>query len=61
KFRMISVPVPARDLSAAQVVDGKLLIGTSGYGVLVRELGDDLFPAPAAPEETQPVAGASGG
>ncbi len=50
KFRVITVPVPARDLSAAQVVDGDLLLGTSGYGVLVRELGDDLFPAPADPE-----------
>ena len=31
-------PVPARDVAAALVVDGKLLLATSGYGVLVRTL-----------------------
>jgi photosystem II stability/assembly factor-like uncharacterized protein len=58
KFRVFEVPVPARDISAALVVDGKLMLGTSGYGVLVRELGDDLFPAPAEPAT---VAAGSGG
>jgi photosystem II stability/assembly factor-like uncharacterized protein len=58
KFRVFEVPVPARDISAAQVIDGKLMLGTSGYGVLVRELGDDLFPAPAEPAT---VAAGSGG
>jgi photosystem II stability/assembly factor-like uncharacterized protein len=38
KFKVLDVPVPARDISAALVVDGKLLLGTSGYGVLVREV-----------------------
>lgn len=38
KFRLLEVPVPARDISAALVIDGKLLLGTSGYGVLVRPL-----------------------
>lgn len=38
KFEALAVPVPARDLSAARVLDGKLLLGTSGYGVLVRDL-----------------------
>ncbi|MBV8201677.1 MAG: hypothetical protein JOZ15_13730, partial [Acidobacteria bacterium] len=38
KFRVLPVPVPARDIAAALVVDGKLLLATSGYGVLVRDL-----------------------
>jgi photosystem II stability/assembly factor-like uncharacterized protein len=38
KFRRLPLPVPARDVAAALVVDGKLLIATSGYGVLVRGL-----------------------
>jgi photosystem II stability/assembly factor-like uncharacterized protein len=58
KFRVIEVPVPARDVSAALVVDGKLMLGTSGYGVLVRDLGEELFPAPVAPA---PVAAGTGG
>ena len=36
----LEVPVPARDLSSALVLDGRLLLGTSGYGVLVRELDE---------------------
>lgn len=39
KFRAIDVPVPARDIASALVVDGRLLLGTSGYGLLVRDLG----------------------
>ncbi len=62
RFRMISVPVPARDLSVAQIVDGNLMIGTSGYGVLVREVAHDLFPDPApAAQPEAPVAGAGAG
>jgi photosystem II stability/assembly factor-like uncharacterized protein len=57
KFRIFPVPVPARDISTAAVVDGRLMLGTSGYGVLVRELGDDLFPGPA---DTATVAAGSG-
>jgi photosystem II stability/assembly factor-like uncharacterized protein len=38
KFRVLPVPVPARDVVAALVVDGKLLLATSGYGVLARRL-----------------------
>ncbi|HEX4960095.1 MAG TPA: YCF48-related protein [Thermoanaerobaculia bacterium] len=45
KFEPIEVPVPARDLAAARVVDGRLLLGTTGYGVLARDLPG---PAPAA-------------
>ena len=39
KFRVLQVPVPGRDVVAALVVDGKLLLATSGYGVLVRDIG----------------------
>jgi photosystem II stability/assembly factor-like uncharacterized protein len=39
KFQVLDVPVPARDVSAARIVNGELWIGTSGYGVLVTALG----------------------
>ncbi len=58
KFRVIEVPVPARDISAAVIMDGRLMLGTSGYGVLIRELAGDLFPATAEPAA---VAAGSGG
>jgi photosystem II stability/assembly factor-like uncharacterized protein len=45
KFEVVDLPVPARDVSAARVVNGELWVGTSGYGVLVKAL------APAAEEE----------
>jgi len=38
KFEVVDVPIPARDVSAARIVNGELWIGTSGYGVLVRPL-----------------------
>ncbi|HLX06409.1 MAG TPA: hypothetical protein VKY89_00965 [Thermoanaerobaculia bacterium] len=38
RFHVLAVPVPARDLVAALVMDGKLLLATSGYGVLVHDL-----------------------
>jgi photosystem II stability/assembly factor-like uncharacterized protein len=38
RFRALPLPVPARDVVAALVVDGKLLLATSGYGVLVLDL-----------------------
>jgi photosystem II stability/assembly factor-like uncharacterized protein len=38
KFEVLEVPVPARDISAAVVGEGKLFLGTMGYGVLVRRL-----------------------
>ncbi len=38
KLQTLDVPVPARDISAARVLGDQLLIGTSGYGVLAREL-----------------------
>jgi len=38
KLVILDVPVPARDLSAAVVGDGRLFLGTSGYGVLVKTL-----------------------
>jgi photosystem II stability/assembly factor-like uncharacterized protein len=46
KFQPLAIPVPARDVAAARVIDGRLLLGTSGYGVLARDL-----PAPAPVEE----------
>jgi hypothetical protein len=49
KFRIVEVPVPARDISSALVLGGRLMLGTSGHGVLVREIGEDLFPVPAPP------------
>jgi hypothetical protein len=52
KFRILEVPVPARDISAALVVDGKLLMGTSGYGLLIHEI---------APAVEKPTAVAAGG
>ena len=38
KFQDLDVPVPARDISAARIINGELWIGTSGYGILVRPL-----------------------
>jgi photosystem II stability/assembly factor-like uncharacterized protein len=38
KFRVLPAPVPGRDVAAALVVDGRLLLATSGYGVLVHDL-----------------------
>lgn len=37
-FSPLPVPIPARDVSAALVLDGRLFLGTSGYGLLVRDL-----------------------
>ena len=41
--------MPAHHILAALVLDGKLLLGTSGHGVLVRELDESLFQTPAEP------------
>lgn len=38
KFLALPVPFPARDISAAAVQGNRLLLGTSGYGVLTRRL-----------------------
>lgn len=38
KFMVLEVPFPARDISAAVVAGGRLLLGTSGYGVLTKRL-----------------------
>ncbi|HBL27110.1 MAG TPA: hypothetical protein DD490_09775 [Acidobacteria bacterium] len=38
KFVALPVPFPARDISAAVVAGGRLLLGTSGYGVVARRL-----------------------
>jgi photosystem II stability/assembly factor-like uncharacterized protein len=38
KFEVLDVPIPARDISAARIVNGELWLGTSGYGVLARKL-----------------------
>lgn len=59
KFRVFDVPVPARDISAALITGNRLMLGTLGYGVLVRDLGEDLFPAPPA-QPPAPVAAGSG-
>ena len=63
KFRIVDVPVPARDISAALVLGDKLMLGTSGHGVLVHDLGEELFPAPAAVPApvAAPVAAGTGG
>lgn len=44
----VELPVPPRDVSAAFVLDDRLLIGTSGYGVLHR-------PLPQPPPAPEPV------
>jgi photosystem II stability/assembly factor-like uncharacterized protein len=51
KFHVLPVPVPARDVSAALVLDGGLLLATSGYGVLVHALteGSGTVTANAVP------------
>jgi hypothetical protein len=38
KFVVLEVPFPARDISAAVVMGNRLLLGTSGYGVMTRRL-----------------------
>jgi photosystem II stability/assembly factor-like uncharacterized protein len=50
KFQAVDVPVPARDISAARVLGDQLLIGTSGYGVLARDLEPEAPVAPVVPE-----------
>jgi photosystem II stability/assembly factor-like uncharacterized protein len=48
RFRVLPVPVPPRDVTAALVVDGKLLLATAGAGVLVHDLPE---PPPPAKQE----------
>jgi photosystem II stability/assembly factor-like uncharacterized protein len=38
KFVVLEVPFPARDITAAAVVGNRLLLGTSGYGVMAGRL-----------------------
>lgn len=38
RFEPLPLPIPARDVTAALAVDGRLLVGTSGFGLLVRDL-----------------------
>ncbi|HEV7516403.1 MAG TPA: YCF48-related protein [Thermoanaerobaculia bacterium] len=40
----VDLPVLARDVTAALILDGKLLVGTSGYGVLVGEMTHQSSP-----------------
>lgn len=40
----LSLPVPARDLSAAALIDGRLVLATVGYGVVWARLADLLEP-----------------
>ena len=46
-LRPLQLPIPPRDVLAATVDAGRLLLGTSGYGLLYAPL-DELVPAPAA-------------
>jgi photosystem II stability/assembly factor-like uncharacterized protein len=59
KFQPFDIPIPARDIAAARVLDGRLLLGTLGYGVIAK----DLAPPAPAPEEAQgqPAAAQPGG
>ena len=34
----VELPIPARDIASARIFGGKLVLGTSGYGVLVQTL-----------------------
>jgi hypothetical protein len=43
-FEPVDLPVLARDVTSALVSGGRLYVGTSGYGVLMRDLEE---PAPA--------------
>jgi photosystem II stability/assembly factor-like uncharacterized protein len=47
RFHAVAVPVPARDISAALVHRGRLMLGTSGYGLLVRDLPEEPAPQSA--------------
>ena len=38
KFVVLEVPFPARDIASAVVMGNRLLVGTSGYGVLTKRL-----------------------
>ena len=44
----VALPVPARDVTAALLADGRLVLGTSGYGLLIA----DVAASPAAPNPT---------
>jgi photosystem II stability/assembly factor-like uncharacterized protein len=59
RFRVVPVPVPARDISSALVADGRLLLGTSGYGVLARELRELMNALPAPPTAAETAAAGS--
>ncbi len=41
RLRPVTLPVPARDVAAALVLDGRLLLGTLGYGLLIGELAPE--------------------
>jgi hypothetical protein len=47
-LHLLKLPVPARDVLAATVDGGRLLLGTSGYGLLYAGL-DELVPASGLP------------
>ncbi len=48
-LRRLELPVPARDVAAALILDGQLYLGTSGYGLLIGDLPVPPAAAPAAP------------
>ena len=56
-LRPLSLPIPARDVLAAVVDGGRLLLGTSGYGLLYAPLAE-LVPSAGAGATT--VAGGAG-
>jgi photosystem II stability/assembly factor-like uncharacterized protein len=51
----VALPVPARDVTAAALFDGKLVLGTSGYGLWVGDV--TAAPSPAAPATTSAAGG----
>ena len=38
RLHPVALPVPARDVAAALLADGRLAVGTSGYGLLLAEI-----------------------
>jgi len=57
-FRPLELPFPARDLAAALIRNGRLFLGTSGYGLQVGEIPAPPVPEERAADETDPTGGA---
>jgi photosystem II stability/assembly factor-like uncharacterized protein len=57
RLRVLAAPVPARDIAAALVLGDRLLLGTSGHGVLAADLpAVPVVPAIATPPAETPPA-----